>query len=71
MLFKLSNDHAKLEAVGFKDFSDDEKLEKDLENLLAEIPALLGSGTISHALVALASQRLDLGQRGLLKRQRC
>jgi hypothetical protein len=35
MLFKLSNDHSKLEAVGFKDFEADSKLEKDLEDLLA------------------------------------
>ena len=36
MLFKLSNDHAKLEAVAFKDFEADSKIEKDLENLLAD-----------------------------------
>jgi hypothetical protein len=37
------------------------------EIALAKVPALLGGGAITHALVAVAFQKLDLHRRGLLR----
>jgi 8-oxo-dGTP pyrophosphatase MutT (NUDIX family) len=46
---------------------DGEELEVETRPL-AEIPALLADGTIDHALVAVAFQKLDLHRKGLLGR---
>jgi ADP-ribose pyrophosphatase len=52
-------------AVGAPEQMDTEDISVELRPL-AEVPRLLADGAIGHALVAVAFQRLDLWQRGLI-----